>query len=461
GIRDLAVMTPGLYISAATGTRSGDRIALRGISTVLPTVGYVGIYIDGMFVPSGSAQALELSNVERVEIIKGPQSAIFGRSTLSGAINYVTKRPGNDWSGRVQASAGEFAHREYVADLSGPLGEQFAFLLGGRYYERDGAYRNQLSGRNDVGGQSSRSGTLGLRFTPSDTFEAYLRVLASRDADDAAAVYLQNSLANNCLIQNNVPTYYCGRARIDPNGVNVVTANSQVPPSVVVGGMAIATVGTYTDDGRAGMDRDAARAMLELNWTLGDWRLTSLSGYGAEKTRDAFDLTTRGAFEYPSTVGLPSLTFDRDIKFKDFQQELRALWDNDGRISAFGGLYYFKSKRTEFLPYRALPQADAGRLEATNTAVFGRVQFDVTQELSIAAEARYQEDKVDYFNASNFVPGTTTPLTAEAKTRRFLPRVTVDYNVTDDAMVYALFSKGNRPVTINTAPELAFCTERQ
>jgi len=454
-LRDIATATPGLFVSSALGSRSSDRIAIRGISAVAGTAGFVGVFIDGVYVPSSFAQSLELSNVERVEVLKGPQSALFGRATLSGAINYVTRRPGNEWESQAIATVGDYGWREVSGNVAGPISETWSMLVGGRYYERGSTYTNQLTGLKELGGQTSRNGTIGLRWRPNDDFEAYFRLLLGNDSDEAAAVYHQNSLANNCLLQPNpmaptqqFPTYYCGEVLPNANAIRTITRNSSVPAGFR---------GTFQDDGIAGLDRDSTRAALQMDWLRGDLTYSSVTALGAEKVRDATDLTTRAAFAYAATVGLPSITFDRDVRFRDFSQELRVAYSGDGPFSGLVGLYYFDNRRTEFFPYRAgTPAADAGRRDETNYAVFGHLQWDATDRLSLAAEARWQQDEIGLTNRSS-----TPNIDLSIKTNSVLPRFTVDYKLTDDLMLYGVASRGSKPASINTAPELTACSERQ
>ncbi len=280
GLKDLAISTPGLFTSSALGSRSSDRIAIRGISAVAGTSGFAGIFVDGVYVPSSFAQGIEVSNIERIEVLKGPQSALFGRATLSGAINYVTRRPSDQWEGKASASVGEYSHYEFSGLLSGPISDTLSVIGSARTYGRESPYVNQLTGLKDVGGQSSRNGTLGLRWRPNDDFEAYARILYGKDDDESAAVYHQNSLANNCLPQLvpmsttvTFPTYFCGEVVPNVNAIRTITSNAAVPAPFR---------GTYADDGNAGLDRETMRAMLELSWQRGDLEFTSISALGRD-----------------------------------------------------------------------------------------------------------------------------------------------------------------------------------
>jgi len=443
-IRDIAESTPGLFVSSSQG-RSGDRISIRGINTVIPTQGYVGVYVDGVFVGSSSAQGVELSNLERVEILKGPQSALFGRSTLSGAINYITRKPGREFGGEIGVTVGEYGRAEVSGTMSGPLSDTLSFIVGARGFEVDGMYKNNYDGRFNIGGQQTTNGTFGLRWQPSDTVSVYLRTVYTRDSDDQVAVAAQSPLGNNCLTdprsaRPTLPLYYCGQLRISPSQISLAAANASIPSPFN---------GRYTaSDGEAGLDRKATRTSLTVDWDLGFANLTSISAYTDEKQRDGFDLTYRAALTYAAVVNLPAITFDRQFTFEDKSQELRLLGNTEGRFGWLAGVYYFDNSRTEVATYRLpAPAANAGTLSATNRAVYGRLEYDLTDRLSLSAEGRWQKDRVNLRNPVN-------GLNAVSETDSFLPRATVDFKLNDDMMIYAVYAKGSKPVTINTAPEL-------
>jgi len=443
-IRDVAESTPGLFVSSSQG-RSGDRISIRGINTVIPTQGYVGVYVDGVFVGSSSAQGVELSNLERVEILKGPQSALFGRSTLSGAINYITRKPDDEFGGKLDVTLGEYSRAEISASMWGPLTDTLSFIIGARSFEMDGMYLNNYDGRDNIGGQRTTNANAGLRWKPSDSLSVYLRTVYTRDSDDQVAVASQSPLSNNCLsdprgARPTLQLYYCGQLRLSPSQIFLAASNATIPAPFN---------GRYTaSDGEAGLDRKATRTSLTVEWDIGFATLTSISAYTDERQRDGFDLTYRAALTYAATVNLPAITFDRQFTFEDKSQEIRLLGDTDGPLGWMAGVYYFDNSRTEVATYRLpAPAANAGTLSATNRAVYGRLEYDLTDKLSVSAEGRWQKDKVQNQNPVN-------GLNVAAETSSFLPRATIDYKLNDDMMVYALYARGSKPITINTAPEL-------
>ena len=137
--RDLALYTPGFSNVASFGRSSTERPVIRGQSNILgdPNASY---FVDGVYL-SGSASNTETANLERIEVIKGPQAALYGRATFAGAINYVTKRPAEAFEGKVNLTYGEFDQRDLTAYASGPIIDgKLYFVAAGTHTEVGGFY---------------------------------------------------------------------------------------------------------------------------------------------------------------------------------------------------------------------------------------------------------------------------------------------------------------------------------
>ncbi|MCA3255999.1 MAG: TonB-dependent receptor plug domain-containing protein, partial [Alphaproteobacteria bacterium] len=200
-IDDFAKQATGISFSQAFG-RSTDRPVIRGQSNVLAGV-QAGVetgaayFVDGVYY-QGDIQGFDPESIERVEIIKGPQSALYGRNTYAGAINYITKDPTDSFTGSVRATAAEYAEYQLAGSVSGPIaGEKLGFRAGGRYYTYGGQYTNQLTGKK-VGDEQSTSGYLTLVFKPVDDFKMRSRVSYQHDDDGPLAIFLQGAADNNC-----------------------------------------------------------------------------------------------------------------------------------------------------------------------------------------------------------------------------------------------------------------------
>ncbi|PCI46180.1 MAG: hypothetical protein COB49_08920, partial [Alphaproteobacteria bacterium] len=134
GLKDIAAFTSNFSYDEAFGRNNLQRPVIRGMSNILGGAN-VAFFMDGVFISGGMAST-PLFDLERVEVLKGPGTALYGRSTLAGAINYITRRPGDELEGRLTARAASHNEFEFTARISGPLVEEkLGFSLSARHYE--------------------------------------------------------------------------------------------------------------------------------------------------------------------------------------------------------------------------------------------------------------------------------------------------------------------------------------
>ncbi|MCC5795339.1 MAG: TonB-dependent receptor [Chromatiales bacterium] len=482
-VEDLALQTPGFSFRSAFG-RTADRPVIRGQSNILGSPN-ASFFIDGVFV-SGSIAGYDLDNLDRVEVIRGPQSALFGRATFAGAVNFVTRRPTNDFEGSVSGTFGSYELGELSGRISGPIIEdRLLFQLDARYYTHDGFYRNSVTGLRDVGGEETQSVGGTLYWLPTDDFEAILRVNYLRNDDEHFPISLHGSDRNNCFLPvqtgvfpggppfGGVPTfetrqrgYFCG------------TLGNAQP-------LALNTDGFREAGFDAGLKRDAVRTSLQLNWDLAGYQLSSISAFNETTLFTGVDVDysgirgAAGAFE----------TLSREKNTRHWSQELRVLSPRDERFRWLAGLYYFKDRDGEIstgdlsgtvatgAPAVLTRQPSRGSVE--NQAVFAMVEFDILPDLTFTAEGRYARDKISESGRSVYNrPGpTATPGSAENCTSvpfggglppfllrvscenefalqetftNFLPRFTLTWLATEEITLYGLWARGNKPGGFNT-----------
>jgi len=148
---DLANQTPGLSfrqaygrVGSGQGGSASNRPAMRGQSNIVG-VPNVGFFVDGVYV-SGNITSYQLDNVERIEVIRGPQSALFGRGTFAGAVNFVTRKPSEEFQGKIEVTAGKDDRYEATGYLSGPVIEgKLAAEVNARYYTFGGDWYNRAT----------------------------------------------------------------------------------------------------------------------------------------------------------------------------------------------------------------------------------------------------------------------------------------------------------------------------
>jgi outer membrane receptor protein involved in Fe transport len=440
---DFAKQTTGLSFSQAFG-RSTDRPVIRGQSNVLAGV-QAGVetgaafFIDGVYY-QGDIQGFDPQAIERVEVIKGPQSALYGRNTYAGAINYVTKDPSSRFtiSGRVRGA--EHDEYEAAASISGPLlGDAIGFRAGGRYFTYGGEYTNQLTGKK-VGDEETKSAYLTLLIKPTSDIRIRPRIYWQKDDDGPLAIFLQGAVANNCRpgfrspafrarssalpfapatlgTSTNNNQYYCGAIRPQPNNVRLNTDPLPItipafpgpPPAFATPAIS----GTFDGTAFDGVENEQVNFTNVMDWDIGGsgWVVASLTGWRRNTNYFGTDSDHSDAFAFFNTnpaiggstpnplVSEPAFANTNRDKQRDFSQELRISSPADQPIRGTVGVYYFKQKfQSTDITFgsgkEGLPLGTDLSQYSTieNKAVFGLLSWDIIDRLTLTAEVRYAEE---------------------------------------------------------------------
>jgi iron complex outermembrane recepter protein len=436
GLRDMAdisAFTPGFSFERQNrfGAQGGtSRPVIRGMSQILGESN-VSVFIDGLQF-SDSILSFPFELVERVEVIKGPQAALFGRATFAGAINLVTKRPTNEFENQVSGTVADYGQFEGSFLSRGPIIEDRLFYMAHvRYYDFGGFYRNELDNERypnavdnqRVGDENSRNFTGALEYRPNDALTARLTLGLGRDDDGAVPTSLQRRFDNNCFLEVR-QQYYCGEVRTD------------IPVSQ--------NLDLFGDD--IGIDRKSTRLGLFLEWQGDNISVSSNSGWTNVDQTYGYDVDLTG-----NATALGG-NFNR-IAVSDrteYSSEVIVQSNADQRVRWLGGAYYYNSRR-DFREDRLNGSTvNEGESRIDNIAVFGSVSVNLTETVTGSIELRYAEDKIGNFNP---VGRPAAPL-FENKFTSTSPRVTLDWAVTSDMLLYASYAQGNKPGFINANPLL-------
>jgi iron complex outermembrane recepter protein len=469
-LTDLAQFTPGFSYTTAFGRNNNERPAVRGQSTILGAP-VAAFFVDGVFI-SGSVAQTELDNVERIEVIKGPQSALYGRGTYQAAINYVTKRPTNEFQGKVAATYAEHDNLEASISISGPIIDDKLYLvLGGRHYEYGGEYTNSITGQK-FGDEESQSGTVKLLWTPSDNVEVSWLTTFQTDDDGHAAILFQGSSFNNCLALDPVNRprargYRCGE--VVDLGLLESAARSDILPQDLVG-----------------VQRDRIRSALTFKVQFGDgYEFSSLSGYSDEDQANGIDVSYAGydaqaqffasgigpmgappLVQNPPTAATTNLArqFASPGNFwrltgedrEDFSQELRVSSPTDRQWRWSMGAYYFRGNddvvRDDKVypnPVVVLPNGTSPLTLRTidNRGFFGSLEYDFNERWTATVEARRAKDELTQISYAFPTNGTvrTAGTFFEGTFNSFTPRITLRWEPNENMTFYANRAQGTRP----------------
>lgn len=503
-VNDVVLNTPGINVSntnSGRNDRSFQQISLRGMTPSTTTSTLTASFIDG--VPVASATALNaVIDPARIELLKGPQNAYFGRNAFAGAINVVTKTPGRDFGGSISAMGGTRSNFDVSAALEGPIvADLLSFRITGRAFSKDGSYRNAANPNQTLGDQETRTGTLQLEFTPSSSLTIKAMGLYSEDEDGPSAQGMLSAYelrANNGAINiparsgSNAGTVIVpGLANCTLNGTNpfICGAVPALPAgfspaqntledallSRILNRSDLRITDPKNGAQGYGLVRRYYHLHLNVDYELGDTGLTlsSLTGYNNELYSQLADLDNYDSSLLNNAAATTANGLRRYWTFpflverenKDFSQELRVSYDKGGALKAMLGASYLETKtRGALLSVLNEEQLGAARSAGTLTpparaetwGIFGSVSYDVTEALNISAEGRWQRDKVYAFAGGRSLTigaaaaakyglpaGTFAPLSTffNKSFDNFMPRVIINYDVTPDMMIYASWSQ--------------------
>jgi outer membrane receptor protein involved in Fe transport len=504
---DVAKFTPGLVFSKVFG-RATERPVIRGLASVLAGTNAsvetgVAYFVDGVYYP-GDIQSLDMNDIARVEVIRGPQSALYGRNTYSGAINFVTKRPGEATSGSASASF-DTDERNLSARIAGRPTDWLAVSLNGRYYNFDGHWTNQLTGRK-VGNESTNSFGGTADFTLTDNTELRIRFQSNRDRDGSRPLFFQSGAENNCFpgtrslgsfnstSTDNPNQWYCGEVKPRPIYLNDAPVTQGFPPLLgIPSTLRGQAAGVLIYDTRqalpfSGVSRDLDLVTASFRWDImgSGYNLVLNGGMRDEDRKTGADSDHSQVNIIGGNVnGFQRLATGssaaRDT-YEDWSGELRFESPQDDRFRWMLGVYHFEWENRNYRIDFASPggQDNPQQLfDIINTGYFGSVGFDFTDRLSATLEMRSATERKGQREFGDLLP-TRPPAPASPcpnpntagityqnrqagpvglcydsaqsgrdEWKSTTPRATVDFKLNEDVTLFAIWAKGYKPGGFN------------
>ena len=436
-IQGLSGLAPNLKIQETPGNNTGAQIAIRGSVTINPTMAWepaVAMYLDGVYIGKAQGAVFDVVDLQRVEILRGPQGTLYGRNTLAGAINLITARPTGEFGGSVKTQVGNFGLYSGRFSIDLPAVGPFKAKLSGAVTQRDGTIDvlptptppAPAAGRpvnSELQSLDSKSTRAALLFDPGNGFDA-LYAFDYSDVDQLPRYGQLTRVAPGGIFDPSSPAYIAG-----------LPANLYVNPD-------------YQDHASTdgpGDEQSLTRGhTLTATWSLENVTLKSISAYRSMNNRLAEDF---------DGTPLPIIWAARVSGYDSFSQELQAL-GTAGRWSYVAGAYYFRDKGFEHNDpfggpaiFGVVRQDNQYQFHTRSWAGFGQVDFDVTDQWKLSAGLRYTEEHKDlerYRAALTPVFAVAIPrgTRAEGTFDNWSPSLIAALQMTADVNLYAKWSRG-------------------
>ncbi|MEL6370158.1 MAG: TonB-dependent receptor [Pseudomonadota bacterium] len=419
-IRALGTRVPGLYAESSNG-RVAPRFYIRGLGNTdfdLAASQPVSIIMDEIVQENVVLKSFPLFDIERVEVLRGPQGTLFGRNTPAGIIKFDTVKPGDEMEGYISGSLGRFFTRKVEGALGGPLIEdKLGFRISLLHQGRNNWIDNGTTGEeNALGGFDEYAGRLQLLWTPTDNIETLLN-FHGRDIDGTSAVF---------------------RANILGPGDNELNANFDRDVVFFDGG----------DNNPQSYSNYGGSAKIAIDF--GAATVTSITGYETAEgsSRGDIDGGTGAVFlptgSFPGTIPFPSDTTDGLDDLDQFTQEVRIASNDSGPFNWQAGFFYFDGDFTITTTGDGFPPTTTVRHTNESWAIFGQGSYDLTDRFNLTAGIRYTEDDKDFtvLSGINIVPDI------EVEDEKVTWDAALTYSLSDTVNVFGRVARGFRAPTI-------------
>ena len=440
-IQDIQTLAPSLQVGESFGFA---QVMLRGIGTDNPFAGgdpSVGMHFDGVITGQSSAQFGSLFDVERIEVLRGPQGTLYGRNTTGGSINVITNKPTEELSGYARATVGSHDLIKLEGAVAGPLSENLLGRLAVRSLDR-GGYGENIANGSDIDDADQLSLRAQLQWNISDSVS--LRLAAeSHEEDDANYIpKFRSASYDPAPLPALAPQPSTGVRAADPRDINSNVNLQNI--------------------------REQSSYTAEFDWDINDvFSLVSITNYQEfEKIPQAdFDMTSDDFYIW-------SESFDTE----QFSEELRLNFDGE-KLRGLVGLYYYKEDISsdnrldlDLVPpfvadlnpgLRGCTFADnssnqilgapdenlcflfRGTSSTEAYALFANAAYDLTPTLTLTVGARYSDETKEGDTTHWTAPGAPLLTFADEKSfSEFSPSVRLEWDASDDVMLYASFSEG-------------------
>ncbi len=447
-------------IVTQTGGSTATSVYIRGIgqSDVLQTTDPgVGLFVDGVYIARSVGSLLDVADVERIEVLRGPQGTLYGRNTIGGAINVITRAPGDEFALSMRATLGSDDRFDAFLRIDAPFSESVRSKLAVASFDQNG-YSSRPNVGDRLGNKHSRAAHGQLVFSPNDTFKLSLSADYTRANEDSVAVSLKNVVQ---ICPAGVPAAIGG---CDANAAagalpsQTFLFNNVPPINFAAGGLGTGTSiyderfvpsGNFINLGTApeGSELELWGASVTLDWTSPAFTVRSISAW---RTFDAF--FARDTDVSPFDILAPSSQVDQ----RQFSEELQIRGTNRGdRLEWLAGVYYLDERADDDSKFRTASfEVQSGGRDIINrsAAAFGQATLAVADAVAVTAGVRYTDEHKSYLPTTFIIQSVTgmppaglvlaPPLKNELDFAKTTYRTAVELTPVAHTLIYVSYSTG-------------------
>ncbi|MGB0692228.1 MAG: TonB-dependent receptor [Pseudomonadales bacterium] len=462
-------MAPNVHFEAAGGT-SGVKspvIFIRGMgqNDFIPVEDpAVGIYLDGVYMGRNIGSVFDLIDIERVEVLRGPQGTLFGRNTIGGAVNIISTKPhGDTVEGALKLSVGSDDYRELNATVNVPISDNVSGRFSAFMRERDGyvealQYDNVELGSDDIWGIRAR-----IAADVTDNFSIDFAADYTKSEETPGAITPIGGISgfNGSVITQGLPvnpfTHFWNAIWSGDPG-SCTTGAGQATNTACYG--PVWNTGDMYETNSVFVDRDGNQikpeqsvevqgANLTMTWDLDNVQIKSITAYRE------FDIDLVNDLDFSPYILFAN---NHDTYVQDqLSQEIQISGDAmEGRLNYVVGFYYFEEDGHEAIPNQisfAPPLSGPPDfffqyldrfIDNDSTAVFGQINYDLTDEITLTLGARRTESNKDFNLLTQRRVGPLNDQFGKLTTKETTPLASLAWDVNDDVMLYATYSEGYR-----------------
>ncbi len=441
-LEDIQNFSPNLIIGRTPGIASGAAISIRGVSSSESDKSFdpaIGVMMDGMFLGTSSGVLLQNFDIERIEVLRGPQGTLFGKNTTGGIINVIRGTVTKEWGADISATAGENGRQDVKAVVNMPLGETAGLKVFAANIESDGYIYNRTL-RRDVGGDDIQTYGFAALWEPTEDLDIKIHYEKFLDDSEQGAYHNRNAPAElTCVLELtglSAGANGCLATTLDDedhnsaNGTNdsdneydtfIATINYDFGPFLLT------YIGTSRDmDEENNQHFDGAEADLLNMRFFNDW----------DQSSHELRVTSQFADNFEFVAGL----YYWDV---DYEQR----WD-------VGHLHYQLSRLGVIpIPLSPTTLSSNGQEQSTeSTAVFFSADWHLSEAWTLNAGARWTKEEKDFLGgnggvfydpaAGDPIPGLLTPVPFSDEWTEVTPKIGLRYQPSDELMVYGSYSEG-------------------